>query len=640
MSVLSSRGTAAAAFLTAVAMAACTGTASGSAVDSSPASPPERSAPTAAALVDDPGDVVGRVVGPDGEPVAGALVDVLRWRDVPEPGVVADRTPRRTWTDAQGRFRVRQAKDAYLVHACVPDPGDRRVCTAVGEPVAFLPVYAGPAGQSDSWVTQTSLFRATETDRRVGVLRASAPATVVGRLEGEPFTTVRVMRLNHTMALRTTTDAEGRYRFRGLAPGPYYVAAGGEGALPWRSSNFDLPRGGRHRVAAATLDPGATLAGRVATAAGAPAAGAEILVRRDGDPVAATGTDESGGFAIPGLEAGTYEVAIPGPGGRWAPVTRTVEVSEAAGEHDASLTVRRGAQIVVPLRTPLDPSGSRVRDELRDEDGVPVLANLNRGGRAVYSGLAPGRYTVVAGTDDHHALRTVTVAAGERRELSPLRLTDPTLVLRGTTAPGAVVEATTGQLCPPGGMPRYGGFHEIEKADAQGRYRITGMVPGSLMLGADGWPGRYAPRCWPGVEVTASMRRDLPLEVGGTATGRLVYAETGTPVIAELSYELTYPSPTRTSPTDEHPARSKVSGLDGRFEIRRLGAATVSGALATEAQDDQLSSPQFLVIHPYQDATPYWLESETSELTVGPGIDLQLGDVPLEIRPLAAAPPD
>lgn len=631
MSVRSSR--AAAALLTAAALAACTTTASSAPVDAGPPAGPAPATAPATAPVEDPGDVVGRVVGPDGEPLAGALVDVLRRPDVPEPGVVANRTRRRTWTDAQGRFRVRQAADAYLVHACIPETDDRRVCGPIGQAVDALPVYAGPAGQSDSWVTQTSLFTATTTDRRVGVLRASAPATVVGELTGEPFTEVRVMRLNDTMALRTATDARGRYRFDGLAGGPYYVEAGGAGALPWRSAAFDLPTGGRHRVRAATLDGGATLTGRAATPSGTPAVGLELLVRKDGEPVAATSTDGSGEFTIPGLGAGAYAVAVAGAGGTWAPASRTVEVSTASGEHDASLTVRRGARIVVPLRTPLDPAGSRAGDELRDEDGRPVLANVNRGGRAVYSGLAAGRYTVVAGTADHYATRTFAVAPGERRELAPLSLTTPTLVLRGRTAPHAVVEATTGELCPPGGAPRHGGFHEIEQADARGRYRLTGLVPGSLMLGADGWPRSHAPRCWPGVEVTASMRRDLPLDAGGTASGRLVYAATGTPVITDLSYELTYPAPTTTSPTDEHPARSKV-GPTGHFAIKRLGPATVSGGLALEAESAQLNSQEFLVVFPYQDATPYWLESETTELTVGPGIDLALGDVPLVVHPL------
>jgi hypothetical protein len=178
-------------------------------------------------------------------------------------------------------------------------------------------------------------------------------------------------------------------------------------------------------------------------------------------------------------------------------------------------------------------------------------------------------------------------------------------------------------------------FHAIEKADAEGRYRLTGLVPGTLMLGADGWPGRYAPRCWSGFQLTESTKRSLPLVQGAVVRGRLVYAETGTPVITNVAFELVENRPGATSPTDEHPSRDRAART-GVFEIPRLGSATMTGRLAQLADTDQITSPRFLVTYPFQDGTPYWLASAESEIDVVAGAQIDLGDVPLVLHPTAA----
>jgi hypothetical protein len=48
------------------------------------------------------GQVTGKVVNGKGEPVEGALVNVVRPNEVVERGIIAAETPRRDWTDANG----------------------------------------------------------------------------------------------------------------------------------------------------------------------------------------------------------------------------------------------------------------------------------------------------------------------------------------------------------------------------------------------------------------------------------------------------------------------------------------------------------------------------------------------------------
>ena len=114
-----------------------------------------------------------------------------------------------------------------------------------------------------------------------------------------------------------------------------------------------------------------------------------------------------------------------------------------------------------------------------------------------------------------------------------------------------------------------------------------------------------------------------------------MYAETGTPVITSLGYELVEDRPSATSPTDEHPARGRAART-GMFEIPRLGTATMTGRLAQLAGTDQTVIPRFLATFPLQDGTPYWLASAESRIDILAGAQVDLGDVPLVLHPTPA----
>jgi hypothetical protein len=222
------------------------------------------------------------------------------------------------------------------------------------------------------------------------------------------------------------------------------------------------------------------------------------------------------------------------------------------------------------------------------------------------------------------------VAGPGATDLGKLRLTRRFLTVHGRTAPGAVVEATTGDLCPPDEAPRYGAFQELVRADDAGRYAIGRLVPGTYMVAADAYPANYAPRCRPDIVVDQDTRVDVPLDEGEQVSGRLVYADTGQPVITPLSYELLYPAGSPTNPVEEHPARSRTRGASGSFTIRGLAAGQVTGRLATEA-DGNFTEAKFFPVHPYEDGTPYWLDAEPQQVVVGAG-DGDLGDIPLTLH--------
>ncbi len=579
------------------------------------------------------GWVTGVVVDGNGDPVAGDLVNALGPKEVPEAGIIGH-TDRRTWTDKNGAFRVRQPdRHGYLVQVCNPEPSNRRACKETAQGVDHIITYVGPDGTTDGWVLQTRLFPSTQTDRDLGTVTVKPPSFVHGRIRGAANQQIRIVRRNGSVAYYNETDGRGAFRFQGLAPGPYRVEAGGDGSgwLAWRSDTFQLGVAEDRQVDGA-LDPGAEIHG-VLRSNGGPVPFTDVLVRKlHGALVAAVTTDAQGRYRVTGLLPGTYRVGILYDGSDYQRHGVVVAVPEAHASVAQRIVVGKGATITVGLRAGGQPA-TRAVDELRDRSGMPVLGLRNDGtGHVSYPGLSPGFYTVVAASKTRYVTATVRVRTARAYDLGTRSLDTPTLTLTGRTAPHAVVEAKTGQECPPDKPREFGVFQFVERADAAGRYTLHGLVPGLYMLGSDGWPRNYAARCIPDVTISQDQSRDLPLTVGSTASGRLVYASTGTPVITTLSYELSHPRGLPTNPTGEHPTRAKTRNASGDFTIDRLPAGRATGALSQGADLEQINSPRFLVIFPFQDGTPYYLTSKRRAVDVGRHEDLKLGDIPIYLH--------
>ena len=574
------------------------------------------------------GWVSGVVVDESGAPVEGAMVNVLTPSWIPERGVLDETADTTDVTDAEGRFRVRQ-EPRYLLQVCDLDEDRPWACM---EPMTsdYLLQYVGPDGGFDSWLQHTELYRGTATDLGLGEVVVRPGARISGTIVDAPHTRVEVMRGNGTMAATTQTAADGRYSFPGLAPGSYYVSAGGFGSLPWRSHMVTVDAKHPARVDGA-LEAGASLTGRLVDGE-RPAARVEVLLRKAGEPVASTFTDRRGVVRFTGLTPGPHRLEVL-PGSAYSPTGTRVDITDPDGEAATTLHVRRGASVTVAFvgQGRLSPN-----DELRDGDGDVVASNQGNGGRVTYRGLRPGTYTVLAADEKGYGRRTFEIPNRRAHDLGRLRLAQPLLTLRGRTAPGAVVEATTGDLCPPDGAPTFGGFHQVgDPAGGDGRYVIRGLVPGRYMVAADGFPSNYAPVCHEDVRVSSSRQYDVPLEQGHVVSGRLVYEGTTRPLITTLAYELHHPAGLATNPTGEHPAVDRTAGASGRFAIDRLPSGPATGTLAVQTRD-QISHPKFVVVYPFQDATPYWLETAPRSLDLQGDVDL--GDVELLLRSGSVTP--
>ena len=172
-------------------------------------------------------------------------------------------------------------------------------------------------------------------------------------------------------SVRTTDTADdGSFQFRELAEDTYELevdrAARGSGPerivyAPAEETLVDLGPDEEIDVGEVRLDPGLTLPGRVLSGDGAPVAGARIAAKpksggRAGVRIASAGED--GGFEVPGLGPGTWEISASADGFASAEPQDVVIDTEDRAPDALELVLERGS-IVIAL--------------VVDAGGVPVV---------------------------------------------------------------------------------------------------------------------------------------------------------------------------------------------------------------------------------------------------------------------------
>ncbi|HET9452091.1 MAG TPA: carboxypeptidase regulatory-like domain-containing protein [Aggregicoccus sp.] len=420
--------------------------------------------------------LLGRVLSPEGAPVAGAQVRLLTDRageSVLHP--VADRFV----SDEQGEFRVLAAEGATLE--------------------ARHPDYA--AGRA---VIGTVVKHARRVDVRLGARRTAADggaeglalAGVVVDAGGQPVAGARVdarssaqrfpQRYGDELGYQAAADEQGRFVLEGLPQGYYDVAAQLSGLTPARLKDVVTGRTDLRLV----LTEGATLSGRVRDAvSGEPLPSFTVVVsQRVGalqrEPVAElTVLDPGGRYRVAGLPAGRHEVEVVAAG--HAPGEAQVEVPDAPrAAVVADFRLEPGARLygtVVSSGSGKPVAGARVSLETGRGGGalsVQLDGRTDAQGAFTLEGLAPGEATLVASADAHHTRILSGVPVGGAAGARPLRIEltptkpgeEPSVELVGI---GAVL-AARGDMLVVGEVVAGGGGAEV------------GLVPGDGILSIDG----------------------------------------------------------------------------------------------------------------------------------------------------------
>jgi protocatechuate 3,4-dioxygenase beta subunit len=432
------------------------------------------------------GAVAGTVLA-GGRPVGGAQVALSAAGDSgfrPSAGFVGG-GEQAALSDDGGRFRFERLA-----------PG-RYALTASLREQASAPVEAAVTGEA---VQEVQLTLAEGALLR-GSLRGLPDAQLVG---------VNVSARGRDYFASTRSGAGGAFELSGVP----------EGSVTLNASAGDFLTSTRNASATVTIAPGQTEAqaeivfeqgfrvdGHV-TRGGKPVAEAIVSAfAESGSRRGATSrTDESGAFALEGLEPGRYRVTAMGTG---APISRTVDVDgDSSLELEAPPARLAGTVVEAESGRPLAEVGVRVEDT--DADSRVMLAASTDGtGRFLLEDVEPKRYRASFQKQGYEV---------ETRELSAGEDSDVRVELR--RGEGLSLEARDGIFATPlrglfvrvldaSGQTVFSGDLPL---DSDGRGEVPALKPGTYELRAQS--SGYAAVSLPAVAVP-SRTLSLALTPGG-----------------------------------------------------------------------------------------------------------------------------
>ena len=338
----------------------------------------------------------------------------------------------------------------------------------------------------------------------------------------------------------TTAGADGKYSFRGLAPGRYEVRATTEdGAMGFATAS--LPAHGARVEATIEIPTGdGTLVGRVVHADGRPYRGLVIVSSAfgmaamflGGGDVRPTYTDAEGRFKMGGLVPGKVSVSaiVPGVMRVMGPPATVPHEGEYLLTIDGGGVDTKGRVIRAADETPIegatvfggggDPETSfSIRSTKSDADGrFSILLPVGRGGGMIVQaeGYAPKNVNLRGDAPEEVTVTMVALGKIVGRVVAKEN---------GTPVTGVTLFAK--------GSDRAGGMPSASSAvtDADGRYTLDNVTPGSISvhaLGAGwvsvGYSGSQTGDASPyAAQVEPGETAELDLEVipGAKASGRV-----------------------------------------------------------------------------------------------------------------------
>ncbi|ACY15813.1 carboxypeptidase-like regulatory domain-containing protein [Haliangium ochraceum] len=427
--------------------------------------------------------VSGRVVDGQGEPVAGALVrhhtELLDRRftsasTAPEGEAGSDRA---------GAFTLRVPPGAVSLHA-----------SAEGHTPSYTRIRWVAPGAELSGVEIVMDAGASVTGLVVGPDDAAVAGAAITAQPGSALAD----------ALRTTSDADGGFRFTAVPPGQVRIEASAPGrgsSMPATVTVSDTP-GLRGERVVLVLSAPVVAAGRVLDAEGRGVSGARVraLAAQRPEPIAEELSDSNGRFRFRALPRGPLSFAAAATG------FASGQVSEVAlpAEHIEIPLARSGAVrgvvrgdggplghfYVHALRRATLARGPGVQPAPAGEDafwerGVRIVSP--DGGYRI-TGLPPGTYTVRASAPGLAPAEETGIIVGPGNEAS----VDFALAGGGAIVGSVRNEATDAPISGAAVTVSTGSGGQMSYTDARGSFRIRDIAPGrrSLEVVRPGFIGR------------------------------------------------------------------------------------------------------------------------------------------------------
>lgn len=423
-------------------------------------------------------ETTATVVDPDGKRVAGADIEIFDG-DGAELSLKSLATRHRTDERGEARFT---APERAIVEARAP---------------GFSP------GRAELGFTARVARRLTITLRPKGeeARGGSIEGVVVEEKTGAPLGDVLVTAKREVDVPAATdaarfdpganarTDASGRFQLVNLVTASTYALTASDGNHAPRTV---LGVASNEKKAKITLEPGATLRGRVVDATTkAPIASVSVVVSERFGPLVvhpirtATVFDADGHYAVDRLPKGTFLVTVAAEG--YGPSPDREVTLAASGTTLLDFELKRGARLSGVVRdaaTKAPIAGASVSLEGRwgGSEGAAALtpvAATDAAGRFTIVGLPPGKVSFLAGASGHHGrVFMVAIDPGSDPPAADIALTptkpdeEPRIELVGI---GAVLSAKGDELV-------------IGKILPDGGAAEAGIRPGDAVLAIDGVP--------------------------------------------------------------------------------------------------------------------------------------------------------
>lgn len=440
-------------------------------------------------------DIAGKVVGKDGNPIAGANVEILffSWGDFSPEKMVETISERKTLkyeTKEDGRFGFDYAKGkSYFLSA--DKDGYIQAVKNLSAPKQDIVLTLTAGGAIEGNVVDAGTGQPIE-DFRIAAAEDAGGGFVIGLFQKKEVD------IYLPTDGKEFHDAAGKFRVSGLSGGKYRVTSIAEGYAQSYKAGIDVEPEKTTSGVLIKQQPAGGIRGHVVDAIGKPIEAAEIVqknpiqsdllgeIRLPERKVLAT-TKAQGEFEINGLPDGTF--TLQARHANYCPEQQEVKVSKGDFTENVEFQLVQGGVIsgVVLAKVDLQPiAGATAKATTGSSFIIPITAGTAPEAKTDANGmfdiikLEPGTYDLVVTAEDY-AEKTIEGLTLKEND----SITDLIVELSQGGSLVGTVRDLSGNPLPAKMIVAVGqGGQKLTQTDEQGKYAFKNLVGGFYTAGA------------------------------------------------------------------------------------------------------------------------------------------------------------
>jgi len=505
-------------------------------------------------LIDlEPGvDLAGRVIDPDGLPLAGAKISLESREGVVFSGSSGPELQALSGSTGDFSFSDRRRGEFLDLTVTLPGFAEKKVPRVEVPPESLLEVTLEPA------VTLRGRVSGPDGQPLAGVTvmaaREGGGSSYGGRVYSSPEAWNR-------------SDELGRFELADLEPGTVRVSTQAQDWLDTEIGDVELVAGVEPKELEIELRSGATVTGRVVGPNGAPLS--EAIVGLQDFQSRAT-SDGDGNYSLSGVEPGKRVLMAHHEG---LQVVQELDVEAGANRLDFFFEagVEVSGVVVSPAGDPVEGAVLSLSAPGVRSFGAGNSVRSDATGAFRLENVLPGLFQLTA---EHPAFGATTLEEPIEVSTGPItglqvRLAAGVVVIgsiRGAAAEDLVnVEVVA--------IRQEGGFYEQGRVDSDGGYRIANLAPGAWQVWAQSATGRQVSEHLEIAEGETQVILDLEFKDGLELSGQVLHR--GEPLGGAWINASGTDTESGASVQTDHAGRFRLTGLEaGTYTLRVSGFTT------------------------------------------------------------------